>query len=235
MKKYVAILFVGVLALSSLTGCSINEKQKTEDTSISQGTQDSSKVNETAQDVKQEQTEAEEQTVTEVDKENTSTTISNNWEDNQIQLQGKIFTLPFTISDLKEIGFDFKDLGEYVVNPNQAVYGKGLYDAQGNTFSGVYSNLTDKAVDIRETSMTSITVLKDYRGEGNKDLDVVLPGGIQFGASVDDVKSALGEPTSISEVDSSVFLKYKDETQRQHYVDFNFYKGKLISFTMYAQ
>lgn len=66
------------------------------------------------------------------------------------------------------------------------------------------------------------------------DMDIVLPGNIKYGDSLEAIKSALGEPTKIDTTDDQTTIKYIDETQRRHYVELSLWKDKLKSFSLYV-
>lgn len=223
MKKYLVLFLAVAMSGSLLVGCS-SSKDKEED----------KKDDSTSQVEGKEETKAPEEDKTETP--TTPTTLSKDWKDNQIQIKGKVITFPVKLTELNNLGFDFDNLGEFIVNPNQGVYGKGLVDADKNKFSGVYVNMGDKAVDVRQTTMTEITILKDYRMETNKNFDVVLPGGIKFGDSLDQIKAIYGKPSSESESGKSNIVKYKENGDSlKHWIEMSIYDGKLISYNLKSQ
>lgn len=219
MKKIICMLCL--VLVGSLAGCSSNDKETKKEPKV-----------ETKKKDKEDKKDKEEKKEKE---EVNSSALSSNWKDNQIQIKGKVYTFPLELKELKAIGFDFENLGEYVVNPQQGLYGKGMVDAEGNRLSGVYTNLTESAVDIRETSLTEVTILKDYRMESNKNFDVVLPGGLKFGDTVDQSKALFGEPSKVYETGSTVVLNYYDDgSSLKHMVELTFWDGKLISYNLKA-
>lgn len=233
MKKISALFAAVLLGASLFSGCSSKEEPKETKETVAEDVEEEEVTDEAEEEPAEEATDETEEEPAE--EPAASGEMTNNWADNQIQIKGKVLTLPFSLVELNIMGFDFENLGEYAVNPQQAVYGKSLYDAEGNAVSGVYSNLSDEIVDIRQTSMTSITIKKDYRTSSNENLDVVLPGNIQFGDSLETIKAALGEPTKVDEMDSSTFVKYEDPDNYRHYAQFSLWEDKVIEYTLYVQ
>lgn len=154
--------------------------------------------------------------------------LSNKWTDNQIQLNGKVLTMPINLNDLKELGYEIEYNEEYVLNPGDSVAGTGVSNADGYRLSGTYSNLSDKIIDIKDSSLTSINISSRY----NEGMDIIFTGGIKFGDDIETVKQILGEPQDTYEGDNNFsILTYKADIT--HYLKLTFSEGKLTNYELY--
>lgn len=224
------IRFYLILALVSFiaVGCSTSEKKsdasKNENTTEkSIESTDTKNSSETEKNTSEKNETKDENKSSDVSKD-----LSDKWYDNQIQINGKVLTMPISLSDFNKLGFKLDYSKEYVLNPGDSVAGTHLINDKGNSISGSYSNLSDKVIDIKESSLTSINITN----RTNKDLDVIFPGGIKFGNSVEDVKRIYGEPEDTYDGGNGFYtLTYKKE--RTHYTILTFTEGKLSGYELY--
>lgn len=156
--------------------------------------------------------------------------LSDKWFDNQVQINGKVLTIPISISELNKLGFELNYSKEYILNPGDSVAGTHLTNDKGNTISGTYSNLSDKAIDIKESSLTSINITNTTTT--NKDFDIIFPVGIKFGDSIEQIKEVYGEPKDTYEGNSgfNILIYQKDI---KHYAKLTFLNGKLSGYELY--
>lgn len=221
MKK-LSICLLLMLICGVVVGCSSTKDNNTATTPVVT----ENKTEET--DNKNENTEVESNTtenktnLSEVSKE-----LSNKWTDSQIQLNGKVLTMPINLNDLKELGYEIEHKEEYVLNPGDSVAGTGVSNVDGYRLSGTYSNLTDNVIDIKDSSLTSINISSRY----NEGMDIIFTGGIKFGDNIEDVKQILGEPQNTSGDDNFSIITYKADIN--HYLKLTFSEGKLTNYELY--
>lgn len=221
LKKFYQ-LAVGISLLSVLVGCGtkeIKQAQSTQETTKTSSTKisESLSTNETSISIEEKQSNGA-----------ISKDLSKNWYDNQIQIDNQVLTMPIELKDLNKLGFELKYSDPYVLNPKDSVAGTHLTNKKGNTISGTYSNLTDKTIDIKESSMTSINITDTT----NKDLTVFFPGGLTWGTTIEKVKETYGEPKDEYTGDSGfAILTYQEDTD--HYAKLTFSNGKLKGYELY--
>lgn len=140
-----------------------------------------------------------------------SADLGDSWTDYTIQIGDKVLTLPCTYDDIVAAGFTLDDTTdpETVVNKESTWYGyfergQGSFDYFGVTF---YNPSTEEAKVITDCTIIAISV--DYYAEEDG-LSVVLPGGITFSSTRDDIIAAYGEPDNLYEGDTFDFLTYYD-------------------------
>ncbi|WP_445451208.1 hypothetical protein [Enterococcus faecalis] len=211
-------MLVGFSLLGILIGCEVKETN-------SQYTKETTKASST----KTNESSSEKQT-SDIEKNNNiiAKKISKNWYDNQIQIDNQVLTMPIKLKDLNNLGFELKYSEPYVLNPNDSVMGTHLTNKKGNTISGTYSNLTDKAIDIKESSLTSINITDTT----NKDLNIFFPGEVTWGSSIEEIKKIYGEPKDEYVGDSGFsILTYQEDTD--HYAKLTFSNGKLKGYELY--
>lgn len=133
----------------------------------------------------------------------------------QIAIDGKVYHLPFDyalISD--EWTFDMADYGHaegYVMNPEDKVTStisleNPKFDEDLDYYVG-FVNAGTEAKDIKETSVYSVDIDITWTDTNNYP-SVVLPKGITWGATLDEVKAAYGEPADSYYSDSLQYWSY---------------------------
>ena len=152
---------------------------------------------ETTEDTQEETTEAS--TTAPVDTGDLSTDLASK----QISIDGTIYTLPFDYALISnDYTFDLADYGKedgYVLNPGDkvlcTVYLENSNFDSSFDFSVGFKNYGSDVKDIKETSIWALDT--DIRWcDSTNYPSIILPGGITWGSTVDDVKAAYGEPTS---------------------------------------
>ena len=154
-----------------------------------------------------------------------STELSNDWKAYQFQLEGKVFTLPCKLSDLKAVGYELRKKDPFVVNPDQEVYGTSVENDKGYTLTGTFKNMSEKVCDISECWLYEFSA---SNASYNKDMNIAFPGGITFKSTKDDVIKAYGKPSKEDKVDNSESLTYSIDYKNE--LEINFFNGSMSSF-----
>ncbi|MDR2598996.1 MAG: hypothetical protein LBC73_01820 [Oscillospiraceae bacterium] len=117
-------------------------------------------------------------------------------------LDGVIYTFPVHFSDLEANSWVLHDSDDNFANstlePDDVVPLKLITDTQ--TVGVEFTNLSDKALLVRESYIISISAL-----DGKYNGKMVLPGNIMIGSDVEDVLSTYGTPDYISDGMSLLF------------------------------
>ena len=109
--------------------------------------------------------------------------------DAQIQINGDVYTVPCTFQDLFDKGWTTKDDVESKELPS--LFGGAAGMDNGDAYMVVsFSNTTDERMMAVDSPIHQI----DISAEFNTETEVMMPGGISFGATVQDLKAAYGEP-----------------------------------------
>lgn len=137
--------------------------------------------------------------------------LGDSWKSFTIQIDDSVLTFPCAVSELEAVGLtlDTDDVAEdYIINKDdyELVY---FEDTNDNDIMFVLSNNTEEAHTVKECTVTGIYI-SDYDVE-NSNLNFVFPGGIQLGASIDDVIAKWGEPTDSYDGDYSDSYYWNDE------------------------
>lgn len=144
----------------------------------------------------------------------------------QIIINGELYQIPMDFSDLAAKGWIYdgdenEELDAYTYVPFET-FNNGDYDMQADII-----NFTDSPVSYSACTITGISIAKNYNS-GN-DMTFILPKGIQSGVStLEDVKSAYGEPTSEygdEETDLKIISYEVDYSQQE--IKLTFYDGIL--------
>lgn len=131
--------------------------------------------------------------------------LSSSLADFQIQLGGDVFSVPCTFQDFFDKGWEAdKDVATWELEDRQTSTTRLL---KGDSYFSVsFANTsggTQMAVD-----STIYTISVGATVSGGPKVDMMMPGGITYGATVDDLKAAYGEPDTESERDDLVSLTY---------------------------
>lgn len=163
-----------------------------------------------------------------------SADLSSEWSSFQFELEGKLYTLPFSYSELEANGWIAQDnqeldetleSGKYVIN-----YTTLVYSNKENTEIYVqFANLDEKDMPLRECYVSGIQFAQ-YSWSENTVL--YFPGGFTLGSTKQDVEKLYGEPSNTQE--SSTTIEWKYETKNYNDVIFTFTKetGKIEKMRM---
>lgn len=125
----------------------------------------------------------------------------------QIQIDDVIYSLPMKYSDFIAQGFVMKDKDSEKLEPDY--YTWSYFNRGDFRITADIINTEDKEQPISECYIGSIEIDKDNKENGNG-VFIALPKGIIFEKStLEDVKAAYGEPSSMYE--GSLYTKYTYE------------------------
>ncbi len=155
----------------------------------------------------------------------------------QVSIDGKVYHLPFDYSLISdEYTFDMADYGYeggYVMNPEDKVTStiqleNPNVDEDLDFYVG-FVNTSGEAKDIKETSIYSVDFDITWTETTNYP-SVVLPKGITWGATLEDVKAAYGEPDDSYYSDSLHYWSYTYEDDDYDYdVQLTIYEDRGIT------
>lgn len=155
--------------------------------------------------------------------------LSANWADLQFQLEGQVLTLPCDYKDIEALGYsvDLSDYGYengYILNPNDKTYSTiDLENAEGAEITVGFINTGDEAKDILECQIWSIGSRTTYVDAVP---NLVFPGGITWGATLEEVEAAYGTLDEEDIYTSDLGYKsysYEDFEDNDKYLDVEIY------------
>lgn len=120
------------------------------------------------------------------------------WQDMAFSMDGKVYQIPFAYAGIKDQWtFNLSDYGYdkgYVLNPGDKV--TGTIQLKNSRYSAVrctvgFTNTGKEVKDILDTDIWSFTMDISSADQYPK---VVLPGGITWGSTEDDIIKAYGKP-----------------------------------------
>ncbi len=161
--------------------------------------------------------------------------LGEKWNSYTVQINDKVITLPCEYKDLAAAGMSIDEsLG---LDNDGMVAGGGyligaLADAKGNSMTAEFINPDDTKKKAQECLVGGITVgeydLKD------SEFKVALPGGIQIGASKEEVTEKYGEPEETYEGDNLHVFTWNESEMFFSTVeaDFDSKSGKLVQISM---
>lgn len=222
IKKSIAILLlVATMLTTSVLFCSCGDKEDSKPSKSDSSQKGDSSVK-SSDDSSQEDSSAvttedsEEPTDSQSEPSAPSPDLSKDWKSYQFQLDGKVFKLPVKLSELKALGYDLTEKGAFDVAPNSEVLAVSVKNSKGNRIAGTFKNLSDKICDVSECYLYEFAVSNWSFNEG---IDVVLPGGINFNSTKDDVIKAYGKPSKEVKKDDREILTYTIDKKNQLEID----------------
>ena len=227
MRKILSILFIGILTLG-LIACDgaedeieynessteeyqaeeIEENGEEEEETEEIEDSDEEEIEEIEENGEEEE-EIEEEIVEEAEPTGdlpTNTDLSDDLYSFSFSINGDVYILPFEFSELGELGWDSDrdDLDELTLNPNQHTLGTELQNGD-HLIRVAFVNTTENVLPLRESYVGSITIEERHANSG---IELILPGGITFGSTMDEIIAVHGEPSEARGTDSSTFLVY---------------------------
>ena len=136
--------------------------------------------------------------------------LGSTWQTYTAQINGQLLTFPCTMEELKATGLtqDTDETPEdYVVNVNEYTW-VFFENAEEEYIMVDVVNTSDEPKSVGECLVGGITA--DEWGSGGA-IDIVFPGGIQFGVGKDAVLAAYGEADDVYEGDSIHIYTWEDE------------------------
>lgn len=175
------------------------------------------------------QEKAEENSKDDADKKSQTTVsdlLSDNWTDLQFQLEGQVLTLPCDYSDIEALGytFDLSDYGYdngYILNPGDSTYSTiHLENEEGAEVTVGFTNTGDEAKDILECQIWSVRAESTYVDAVP---DLVFPGGITWGATLETVEAVYGTVDEDDIYVSDLGYKAYSYNEDDKYMDVDIY------------
>lgn len=137
--------------------------------------------------------------------------VSDDWTDMTFAVDGVTYTIPFSYADIKDSwNFDLADYGYengYILNSMDYIYSSialehASYDA--NFFIGL-KNYTDDPIEIIDGNVWAAQLEMTYADQYP---EILLPGGITWGSTHEEVKAAYGEPEDTYRSDDLKYTSY---------------------------
>jgi len=120
-------------------------------------------------------------------------------------LNGEIFTLPFEFSELAERGWTGRNIDTETLNPNQFTSSSRINN--GNQAMMIsFINFTPNVLAFEDSTVGRI--MFDER-DARSGAELILPGGITIGSSMEDIIAAYGEPGDRRESSLQYTLTYQ--------------------------
>ena len=124
----------------------------------------------------------------------------------QIQLNGKIYQLPASVSEFMADGWHDEENFIGTLNAGEM---KNAFLYNGDQV--IYAIVNNRGKDVLKLSECSIGYISVDSDEAKKGTNLILPGGITIGSDLNDVKKAYGEPWENSEGEQAVVFRYLKE------------------------
>lgn len=152
--------------------------------------------------------------------------LSDDWTDFKFALEGKVYKLPFLYSILEEDGWKTKDADE-TLKPNS--YTIVTMENDGKKISAAVLNLDVNVLKISDCYIFRVAMNESYIKTG---AELVFPGGIMYGASVDEIVGMYGDPTDIYESTTTNSYTYKADSYATLKVRFNIETDQAIDIAL---
>lgn len=201
MKKILSIICL-LLTTTFLVGCGNTSKPKE--------TNDEKSVEETGK----------------VEKDDSSSPKSDDLYSFEITLNGQAYTLPADYSEFEKNGWSFDSIkSDKKVAPNQYTLGEVMKNGKAQ----VYGKLVNTGKDELPLKQCKIGGIKLDSFDSKYGATLVLPKGISFDSTKDDVINAYGNPTSSNESDSQTHMTYEVGAYQSVKITIDKKSGKVYS------
>lgn len=179
MKKILCLLLIATM--TSIAGCG-NKAEKTTNSE-----------------------ETKSVTTEETKTDGSSQTLDDDLYSFQFLLNGEKFELPCDYKELDDKGWKIEKDTDGVLAPNEYSMSTNMIKGKA-TFLARFINFGSNEVPYKECMLGGI-IVSDYDVKNGTEIE--LPKGITMKSSKDDIISAYGEPTKMSESGDLVFLEYE--------------------------
>lgn len=160
--------------------------------------------------------------------------LGENWDSYTVQINGKVVTLPCTVSDLKAAGLEMDGTytpEDYEIHPGEYQM-TWFKDDDGNEIMADLLNSGEDDAQAKDCLIAGITVEK-YAIK-NDSLKVLFPGEVQIGDKLEKVSEIYGKPNDTSEGDLvNLYYWYTGES---HYngceIDTDSSTGKITTMSL---
>ncbi|MDS0525840.1 hypothetical protein NNC19_09140 [Clostridium sp. SHJSY1] len=199
MKKVLSIMCL-LLTTTFFIGC--GKAIKPEDTNNEQNVEDTS----------------------ETKKEESSVPKSDDLYSFEIVLNGQSYKLPADYSEFEKNGWSFKDnIGDKKLAPNQYTLTNVMKNGDKQIYASVVNTGKDE-LPLNKCKVGGINLDSFMLKDG---ATLVLPKGISFSSTKDDVIKAYGNPTRTSEQDTSTYMYYEVDSYQKVEINIDKKSGKV--------
>ena len=167
----------------------------------------------------------------EVDREayTAPTAVSENWEDMTFSLDGRVFEVPTRYSELESAGWtfalqDYGVEGDYYLNPGDTAGTVNLHNEQypdelNINMSIYFLNPTDQLLELMDCDIASFRLnIMSYDSELPESYPTIeLAKGIGFGATLEEITEAYGEPAASYDAGDYEFVQYEKITENNEF------------------
>lgn len=228
MKKTIAVLSALMLSAAMFTGCGDKFVPAPEDDESS--SVETSTVTTTAPAQTTTVATTTTQVTTTAPAVAPSGSLSDNLYDYQISIDNDVLTLPMTYKDFVARGWKLDDesYANETLKPNYRMSTIVFKKGDLKVYAGI-ANLGEDTLPLTECIVTRINAEQYYLKDTTS--TVMVAKGVQIGKStMDDVKTAFGEPGKDSNTDSSPYYFVYQEDSKDYYtrVKFSFDDNKLL-------
>jgi len=124
-------------------------------------------------------------------------------------LNGEIFSLPFPFSEIEDAGWSGDDIADGRLDPGRHTLSNQLRNGEQIVFVSLV-NTTENVLPFNETNIGRINK-DDF--DARRGAELVFPGNITIGSTIDEVIAAHGEPSETRSTDASTTLVYSRSLQ----------------------
>ncbi|ROR28479.1 hypothetical protein EDD66_10461 [Mobilisporobacter senegalensis] len=198
MKKTLTALLIIVLGIM-MAGCSIKDKPVSNENV-------EEKVTETVEDTTQDETASNEEE-SPSEKSTSNGSLSDDLYSFQVELNGHIYQFPMSYSDLTSNGWKYEGDTSLKLEPDQ--YTTEQFSNEDGL--KLYVDIVNLGINSESFDNCQIGGFSiDNYAVGDKEISLILPGGIQYGKStMEDVIKAYGDPSDTYEGSLYTSLTYE--------------------------
>lgn len=147
------------------------------------------------------------------------------WNDMMFLMDGQLFTFDFNCNEIFDAGWtydtDVYGLTDYQIEPG-IILSRTVFLNNPNYSEGIlavgFTNTTDSTVGMDDCVVWSVELsAKDANAP-----EIVLPGDVRFGMTLDEIKAIYGEPTEEERFEDEGYTeyRYKEDAIKGLYLDF---------------
>lgn len=160
--------------------------------------------------------------------------LSDDYLSEQFAMNGKVYHLPFAYSEISDqYTFDLSDnsfVESETLNPDEqtscVVHMEGSNLDDGIFFATGFENTTSSAKDIKESDIWAFDIDVSWVNSENYP-EIVLPKGITWGCTLDDIVAAYGEPSHSYRSDINGYWEYTyDDGEYDYSMRLTVYDGR---------
>lgn len=163
----------------------------------------------------------EDETATESKKETSSTPVEKKLSDDlnsfQLQIEDDIYSFPMTYSEFTSYGWEYQEDDSEKLDPD-TYFSTCVFKNKASELVA-YADICNFQMNVEPISNCYVSSFNiDEYNYGDSSASILLPNGIEFGkSSLEDIKSAYGEPTDTYE--SNLYTKYTYRYDNYSYIE----------------